>query len=117
MIEYDVKRTVKIYLDADEDQKEKLFDFLVGIFKSTCDLDEEGTTQGSYVITISQIGVEKCYPGCYTLPNGDPGYPDEYEDNLDLYDSVVEEYLEKYRNTLEDPNEFNYTVDQDDERI
>lgn len=49
-----------------------------------------------YEITASESGEAHFYPGRMTLANGDPGYPDEWDDNFEMYEGDIEELIEKY---------------------
>ena len=113
----DIKRKVVVEINGEEKYVEKLFDSLCGMLNSpTCELDKEyglTTDEYPYKFIIVETGVETVYPGCYTLPNGDPGYPDEYDDNLAICDDTIEEYISEF---MEANNcEFEYYVSQNDE--
>jgi len=108
-----IKRIITININGDEEHVQKLTDYLTESFKD-CEVDKEEGRDYSFSIEISETGTEKCWPGCYTLPNGDPGYPDEYEDDLEIFDSIVADEVEKFTSIHPDM-EFDYTITQEDE--
>lgn len=90
-----------------EDKTDVLEEFLTEAFQ------KEGTWDFSYglesdnypvVAIFTEVGTETVYPGCYYMPNGDPGYPDEYDDDLCIDDYLVDEYFNTFctRNGLQD---------------
>lgn len=66
-------------------------------------IDIEGVLIYPHAMDDGQIGwgvaAEVCIPGCHTMSNGDPGYPDEY-------DSVDIALPEEERHTFSGPRKF-----------
>lgn len=52
-------------------------------------LDEIDSDEDEVYIGLYESAEYTYYPGCYTLSNGDPGYPDEWDSDLELYDKDV----------------------------
>ena len=75
------------------------------------EIDYEMDCEDIYLTIPIKAGVkERFYPGVMTLPNGDPGYPDEYEiedlvNEVDISDSIE----------LDDLDPIVTTFDWDDE--
>lgn len=116
--ERDIRRKISINITGKEEQIEKLHEALVGEFGSCeCELEKKTSEDPCECeITLVETGTETVYPGCMYMNNGDPGYPDEYEDTLELYDGAVEEFIAEYMD--DNDVEFDYTVTlYDDELI
>ena len=49
-----------------------------------------------YEITGVETAIGSFYPGVLTLPNGDPGYPDEFDVEFECYEGDVEDLIEHF---------------------
>lgn len=54
------------------------------------------TGEEKHRIEVAVAGAGEYYPGRDTMPNGDPGYPEEWEIEYSLYEEEIEEVIEKY---------------------
>lgn len=118
MTEYDITRKITLTIAGfPEDKTDQLEDFLDSKFEpGEWDLEYElNTNEYSITCIYTETGTLKMYPGCHTLPNGDPGYPDEYEDDLQVDEDMVEELFEEFLNTngLQDDVDFSITQKED----
>lgn len=111
-----IKRTITVDINGEESKVEALYEALHAMFGSpTCTWEMEyqlNTNNYLYTIIGEETGTETVYPGCYTLSNGDPGYPTEYEDDLALYADTVEEFISEFADSHN--TEFDYYVDSED---
>ena len=85
---YSCKQTIRITVD--ESCVEALADFLEESFE-----DGEFTTEKGEII-YTEIGTVDVYPGCYTMPNGDPGYPDETEEHFEVWVDDLERAIDAW---------------------
>lgn len=115
--EHEIRRTVTVELsDIEGEELDKLLEYLSAKLPKDCDCDlSRSTEDGSATLEIVESGTEQVWPGVRTFSNGDPGYPDEYEDDLELYEEDVRDMLSKY----EDENNFyfGYELDTVDEPL
>lgn len=113
----EIIRKVTVDINGKEKQVEALYEALCSMFGSkTCEWDMEynlTTDDYAYTIKAKETGVETVYPGCYTLSNGDPGYPDEYADDLGLYEESVTDFIDEFAESRN--YEFEYFVNSVDD--
>lgn len=106
-------QTIKVITDTDnEELVNSLCERLSDEF-SEGDWDYQFEKNGKLSIICKEGGFGKVYPGCRTLPNGDPGYPDDYEFEFEIYDGSVEEEIEKFMDELPEEERFDCTVTQE----
>lgn len=86
--------------DEKTDALEDFFDnsFHAGEWEFYYDLN------GDIKAVFTEDGTETVIEECLTLPNGDPGYPEEREHDLMVYPEIIEEYFEAFcrKNGLQD---------------
>lgn len=112
----DIRRKITVEINGKEKQVEALHEALAGHFSCDWDMEYELTTdEYPYTLIGIEDGVETVYPGCYTLSNGDPGYPDEYEDNLEVCEDDVEQFIDEFAKARS--YEFEYYVSSADDYI
>lgn len=80
----------KIEITVDESCVEELADYLIEAFT-----DGEFETDKNTII-YTEIGSVDYYPGCYTMPNGDPGYPDETEEHFEVCTDDLEDAIDSW---------------------
>ena len=91
-----------VKVDIEDLMEDRLMKFLAANCVGIDDCEGEFTDEdeGVYAVTIKQYGEGTFYPGCRTLSNGDPGYPDEVDMEV-LYDEDVKDLIKEFNKTLE----------------
>ena len=90
-----VEERIIIDLTATEEICDELTRFLMDKFPDN-NIEVGVLSETEFEITTTCYGEGNYYPGCRTLPNGDPGYPDEWEAEFDLYEEDIESSVEEF---------------------
>lgn len=100
MIEYELSRKIIVtFTGFPEESEEDLEDFLDSdIFKAG---EWEIVYGDELECTFTETGTLTVYPGRMYMDNGDPGYPDEYEDNLEVDEDYVRDEVQKFLDSKE----------------
>ena len=118
MVETDITRKITLSIAGfPEEKTDNLEDFLDSKLFKAGEWDIEyglNTDEYPIVCIFKETGTLTIYPGCYTLPNGDPGYPDEYEDNLEVDEDYVKEHFEQFLET-NGLSDVEFVVEQDED--
>lgn len=108
----EITQLIKIKTDIkDEKLAERLCDYLIEEFPTS----EWENYWDRDSITIDGVEKGKSYytPARRYLPNGDPGYPEDYYDTLEVYEGDVENTIQHF--VVENNEDFDWSVTTDSE--